>query len=260
MQRSGVLYTIGFAALICVVCSIMVAASAVSLKNKQTENRLLYRQKNVLIACGLIEPKQSVPASEIQRLFKQNIRPRVINLKTGEYDDSIRPETYDQRREREDPGQSQEAPDNPAQIKRIPNHALVYEYVKDDQFRMVALPVEGKGLWSTMYGFLALDKDTNTIRGITYYDQAETPGLGGEVENPRWTALWKGRKAFDQAGQPAIQVIKGAAGSPEQDPHKVDGLSGATITSKGVTYMMKFWLGENGFEPYLEKLRQNRSA
>jgi Na+-transporting NADH:ubiquinone oxidoreductase subunit C len=120
---------------------------------------------------------------------------------------------------------------------------------------MLVLPIQGLGLWSTLYGFLAIDADGNTIRGITYYQHAETPGLGGEVDNPRWKSLWPGRKIYDD-GEPAIQVIKGAAGPPAQDPYRVDGLSGATLTSNGVTFMLEFWLGPNGFGPYLDRLRE----
>jgi Na+-transporting NADH:ubiquinone oxidoreductase subunit C len=117
------------------------------------------------------------------------------------------------------------------------------------------LPIEGMGLWSTLRGYIALDHDANTIRGITYYEQGETAGLGGEVDNPRWKALWPGRKAFDSRWRPVIGVKKGAAGPPETDPHQVDGLAGATLTSNGVTNMLRFWLGENGFGPFLAQYR-----
>ncbi len=125
---------------------------------------------------------------------------------------------------------------------------------------MLVLPVEGYGLWSTLYGFLALDADTKTIRGLTYYQHLETPGLGGEVDNPSWKALWPGRVAFDETGAPVISVIKGRAGSPQDDPYRVDGLSGATITSRGVTNMLQFWLGEAGFGPYLERFRESQAS
>jgi Na+-transporting NADH:ubiquinone oxidoreductase subunit C len=111
-----------------------------------------------------------------------------------------------------------------------------------------------------MYGFLALDKDLATIRGLSFYKHGETPGLGGEVDNPVWKAKWPGRLAFGEAGTPDIHVIKGAAGPVESDPHRVDGLSGATITSNGVTHLLRFWLGENGFGPYLSKLRDAGST
>ena len=111
------------------------------------------------------------------------------------------------------------------------------------------------GLWGTLYGFIAFDPDLKTIRGLTFYEHKETPGLGGEVDNPRWKALWPGRQAFDNAAQTRIEVIRGRAGAPDADPYRVDGLAGATMTSRGGTNMLHFWLGEYGFRPYLERLR-----
>jgi Na+-transporting NADH:ubiquinone oxidoreductase subunit C len=110
------------------------------------------------------------------------------------------------------------------------------------------------GLWGTMYGFIAIDKDLNTIQGLTFYKHKETPGLGAEIDNPNWKAKWPGRLIHDDSGNIAIKVIKGPAASPSEAPHQVDGLSGATLTSNGVTNLLKFWLGDNGFGPYLQSL------
>ena len=111
-----------------------------------------------------------------------------------------------------------------------------------------------------MYGFLALDSDGVTIRGVTFYKTMETPGLGKEVEYPIWQRKWPGRKLFDENWEVAIEVIKGAAGSPADAPYEVDGLSGATLTSKGVTNLLRFWFGEEGFGPYLAQLRAEGSG
>ena len=128
--------------------------------------------------------------------------------------------------------------------------------IKDgDEIAGVVVPIEGYGLWSTLYGYLALETDGRTVRGITYYSHGETAGLGGEVDNPRWKAKWPGRLAFGADGKPALRVKKGPAGDPESDPYQVDGLSGATITSNGVTNMLSFWLGREGFGPYIAKFK-----
>jgi Na+-transporting NADH:ubiquinone oxidoreductase subunit C len=137
---------------------------------------------------------------------------------------------------------------------------LIYERVDGDDVVLLILPIEGKGLWSTLYGFLALAPDTKTIEGLTFYEHGETPGLGGEIDNPRWKGLWKDRVAFDDEGNPEIEVIKGAAGPPDTDPHRVDGLSGATLTGRGVTHLIQFWLSNDGYGPFLEKFRAERSA
>ena len=138
---------------------------------------------------------------------------------------------------------------------RVPKNALVYEVLKDGQVDEIILPIEGKGLWSVLYGYIALAPDGNSVRGITFYEHGETPGLGGEVDNPRWKALWPGRKVYDERGRVQIMVKKGPAGPAESDPHHVDGLSGATLTSRGVTNMLRFWLGEQGFGTFLDHYR-----
>ena len=153
---------------------------------------------------------------------------------------------------------SRVAPPNPAKVLRVPNHAVVYQVTKGGEIDQLILPVEGKGLWSTLYGFLSLKADLESIQGLTFYDHGETPGLGGEVDNKNWKALWKGRKAFDERGRIAIKVKKGQAGPPDADPYQVDGLSGATITSRGVTHLLAFWLGDDGFGPYLDQYRAER--
>ncbi|MFQ5792182.1 MAG: Na(+)-translocating NADH-quinone reductase subunit C [Acidobacteriota bacterium] len=256
MHRS-VSYNLGFATLVCVVCAVVVSTSAVSLRERQEFNAALEKQRNVLVTAGLAGEDESLTRQEIQERFSP-IRQVVIDLATGDEVPDIDPRSFDQRKEAGDPATSRPAPDNPARVERLPNHALVYQLVGEDgELRLLILPVEGKGLWSTLYGFLALDPDLETVRGITFYEHKETPGLGGEVDNPKWKALWAGRKVFDEDFHPRITVIKGRAGPPEEDPYRVDGLSGATMTSRGVTNLVRFWLGEDGFGTYLRKLRQS---
>lgn len=259
MQRNP-LYTILFATAVCIVCAVVVSSSAVSLKERQEVNAVLEKQRNVLIAAGLLEEKEKVGRDEILRRFEA-VSPLVIDLATGAEAPTIEATTFDQRKATTNPATSRVAPANDAGVKRLPNHALVYELRdKDDRLEMVILPIEGYGLWSTLYGLIALDADLETIRGITFYKHGETPGLGGEVDNPKWKAKWEGRKAFGDDGDPRITVIKGLAGPPEEDPYRVDGLSGATITSRGVSNFVQFWLGEQGYGPYLQSLAARRTA
>lgn len=254
MQRSAA-YVLGFAAAICVICAIVVSSAAVALREQQEINSALYRRENVLVAAGIVEPDEDLSSEEIARRFDERIEARVVDLDTGAYAPDIDPLTFDQRKATTDPATSDPAPSNRAQLQRVPHHALVYEVRSSaGDLEMVVLPVEGKGLWSTLYGFIALRSDLTTIQGLTFYQHGETPGLGGEVDNPRWKSLWEGRRAFDESGEVEIEVVKGPAGPPMEDPFEVDGLSGATITSRGVTYLVQFWLGDQGFGPYLERL------
>lgn len=257
-MRSEIFKTIGFATAVCVVCSIFVASSAVALKDRQEENRVLDLRSKVLVVANLAEPGEALPRAVINQRFEENLTAVVVDLETGEERSDIDPSTYNQRAATQDPARSHVAPANPAKVTRLPENALIYELKDGDQVQRLILPVQGYGLWSTLYGFIALSGDLETIEGITFYEHGETAGLGGEVDNPNWQALWPGRKAFDANWQPEIQVIKGEAGPPATDPYRVDGLAGATLTSRGVTNLLRFWLGENGFGPYLAKYRAER--
>lgn len=251
-------YIVMFAAAVCGVCSIFVATAAVSLKDRQDLNAKLDVQKKVLQLVNLMDADEDLLADEIQQRYAESIEARVVDLSTGNYVDGIDASTYDQLAAAADPDLSREAPPNAAKVRRVPENALVYLVKDDGKISSLIVPIQGAGLWGTLYGYLALEGDSRTVEGITFYQHKETPGLGGEVDNPRWKALWPGRKAFDDQWQVALQVKKGRAGTPEDDPYQVDGLSGATITSRGVSGAIEFWLGRDGYGPYLEKYRSEK--
>ena len=259
-MHASVSYNLGFAAAVCVVCAIVVSSAAVALQDLQEANEALERRRNVLIAAGLATDDERLTAEEVETRFEA-IQPVVIDLGTGEPVPDVDPNEFDQRAATIDAATSQVAPENNAGLPRVPNHAVVYEVrAADEALELVILPVSGMGLWSTLYGFVAVDADLTTVRGLTYYEHGETPGLGGEVDNPRWKALWPGRQVFDDDDQVRIEVVRGSAGSPDADPYRVDGLAGATMTSRGVTNMLRFWLGEHGFRPYFRRLRTTGGA
>ena len=248
-------YIIGFAAAVCLVASLLVAGSAVGLKERQDNNRVLDVQKKVLTVAGLMGADASLSNQEIGELYAASIVPKAVDFKSGAPAPDVDVASYDQQKAMKDPETSFGAPENTSKIRRLPNQIVVFDIVEDGELKGLILPIEGYGLWGTLYGYLALEPDARTIRGITFYSHKETPGLGGEVDNPRWKALWPGRLAFDDRGTPKISVKKGIAGSVEDDPYQVDGLSGATITSRGVTNLVRFWLGDDGFGPYLDQYR-----
>jgi Na+-transporting NADH:ubiquinone oxidoreductase subunit C len=261
-KRDSTSYTLIFATAVCVVCALLVSVAAVSLQPRQAAAARLYMEKNVLLAAGLVEPGVDVTAQEVDRIFEERIRGRLVDLSTGELvpQDKVDARGYDQRKARGDPATSRVAPPNNAGIGRLPNLGVVYFIMKGDAVDQVVIAVEGLGMWGTIYGFLSLDRDTNTMRGLTYYDQKETPGLGGEIGNPKWQALWRGRKAFDDQWNARITVIKGQAGAPDVDPLRVDGLSGATVTSNAVTRLMQFWLSDNGYGKFLRRFREGATT
>lgn len=243
--------TIGIALTLCLVCSVAVSAAAVALKPVQEQNKLLDKKKNILQIGGLLKEGQSV-----EEAFKQ-VEPKVVDLATGEYVGNIDPNTFDARAAAADPKQTVvlSREDDIASIKRRAKYATVY-LVKDPQGQLqkIILPIHGYGLWSTLYGFIALKADANTVVGLGFYEHAETPGLGGEVDNPAWKAKWPGKQVFDADGRVALSVVKGTAQDGPKAPYQVDGLSGATLTSRGVNNLVHFWMGRDGFGPYLQKI------
>ncbi|PSW19617.1 NADH:ubiquinone reductase (Na(+)-transporting) subunit C [Photobacterium sanctipauli] len=238
------------------VCSIVVSAAAVALRPLQQQNAVLDVQRNILSVAGLLED-----GTNITEAYEQFIEPKLVDLNTGDFIEQTEAgqtaTEYSQRNASKDPAQSIRltADQDAAKILRRANVATVY-LVKDanDSVEKLILPVHGGGLWSMMYAFIAVETDGNTLAGITYYEQGETPGLGGEIENPNWRAQFVGKELFDENNKPAIRVVKG--GAPEGDIHGVDGLSGATLTANGVQYTFDFWLGDMGFGPFLTKVRE----
>ncbi|WP_299689518.1 Na(+)-translocating NADH-quinone reductase subunit C [uncultured Vibrio sp.] len=230
------------------VCSIIVSTAAVVLKPKQQANAVLDQQTKILEVAGIDV------AGDIPALYAENIEPRLVDFATGDFVDADAA-TYDQRKAAKDPAQSIKlsAEDDIAKILRRANTGTVYLVKDGAETSKVIIPVHGNGLWSMMYAFVAVETDGNTVSGITYYEQGETPGLGGEVESPTWRAQFVGKKLFDENHKPAIQVVKG--GAPQGSEHGVDGLSGATLTSVGVQHTFDFWLGDMGFGPFLAKVR-----
>lgn len=245
--------TIAVATMLCLVCSLVVSVAAVGLKSKQEANKALDKKRNILQIAGMLKE-----GADIDELFKE-IEPRVVDLSTGEYVDDVDATTYDQRAASKDLAASDALAkkDDIASIRRRAKFATVYLVKEAEQVKTIILPMHGYGLWSTMYGFMALEGDGQTITGFGFYEQGETPGLGGEVDNPKWKAMWPGKKVYDENGEVAIQVIKGSVSAATAlKEHKIDGLAGATLTSRGVSNLLKYWLGEQGFKSFLNKVRQ----
>jgi len=250
MHKDSISKTIMVATALCVVCAILVSTAAVQLKPLQERNKVLETKRNILEAAGLM-----TEGGDIEQLFEQ-IEPRLVDLNTANFTDAFDPAKYDERRAAKDPGLSEKIPGKDiAKIRRRAKVVKIYLVKDGDQLQTIILPLYGKGLWSTMYAFIALDADGNKVKGLTFYDHGETPGLGGEVENPLWKNLWPGKLIYDEKGEIAIQVIKGKA--KRQGPqamHTIDGLGGSTLTTRGVNNLVRYWLGEEGFAPFLRNL------
>ena len=251
--------TLMVACSLCIVCSVLVSGAAVLLRPLQEENRKRDIKKKLLLTAGLITESQT-DGKSIEAAF-DNVEVQIIELATGKRVAHLSTEKFIQEKAAKDLdlGRPIEESKDLAKIKRRSRYAKIYLVKKDNHLDQIILPIKGKGLWSTLYGFLSLEADTRTVRGLEYYQHGETPGLGGEVDNSRWKNQWPGKVLFNTNFEPIIDVVKGsvAPDSPHADS-QVDGLSGATITSNGVELMLKYWLGEDGFAPFLRRIRKER--
>lgn len=255
-SNDGIKKTLIVALSLCIVCSVIVSTAAVVLKPAQQANQALDRKRNILAAAGMLEDNVSVE-EQFARMTT-----RVVDMRTGKFTDDIDPASYDQRGAAKDPAASDalSTEEDIAKIFRREHYAVVY-LAENAQggVEKIILPIRGYGLWGTLYGYLALEGDASTVAGIGFYEHKETPGLGGEVDNPRWKDLWHGKQAYED-GELAISVIKGTVDPQSaRASYQVDGMAGATLTTRGVSNLVQFWLGDNGFAPFLNNLKSGEA-
>ncbi len=260
-MQFSVTYKLLFAVGLCAVCSLIVSTVSVTLYERQQANRRMLGQgRQILSVAGLIGEEEELSREDIaERLFSR-LEARLVELQSGRFYEGSDAVAFDQEKAARDPESSREVDDNPAGIKRVPTLARIFVRHAASGVETYVLPIEGKGLWGDMRGFLAIAGDGRTIRGITFYEHSETPGYGAEVESADWQVLWKGRLAFDDAGEARISVVKGKAGSVQEDPYNVDGISGSTLTGDAVTHLVRFWLGDQGFGPFLSARRAREAS
>ncbi len=252
-DRDSVGNTLFVAIGLSLVCSILVAGVAILLKPVQEQNEVRFRQRIIMEVAGL----NGTEADFETRLSQ--IEARVIDLDSGQYVDDIDPEDFDAKAAANDPDMGIAIPADLdiGKIRRRANYSLVYLVRDGDAIAQVILPVHGTGLWSTLYGYLALEPDGVTVRGLQFYDHAETPGLGDQFDKPDWRAQWAGKRIYDSDGNPRIEIVRGLVDPDSDDAiHQVDGLSGATLTSRGIMNLVNYWTGPHGFGPYLERFSQ----
>ncbi len=270
-DKNSVVNTFKVAVLLSLVCSVAVSVVAVGLRNEQEKNKELFRKQNILQAASTllgVENVGELSNEEKAELYEDRIEAFFVDLETGETmekvtdpksKDEITPDKFDAKTAAKDPAYTKpiEGRDIAGLQGRRETFTVAYRVkTESGDTAGYVLPIRGYGLWSTLWGFLALADDGETIRGITYYEHAETPGLGGEVDNAKWKAQWDGKQALDDDGEVVIQVVKGQANGPTE----IDGLAGATITSQGVTNMLEYWLGPRGFGPFLEAVKSAEPA
>ena len=248
MPPDSVPKTVFVAVSLCLFASMVVSAAAVSLRPVQEANKLRDKQVNVLQVAGVYEPGMDVDAAFA------DFEAHVLELETGEFTDRFDIETFDELATSEDPALVRALDEDPAGLGTQVKYQMVY-LLRDEGGALdkVILPIEGYGLWSTLYGFIALEENGNDIFGLQFYQHGETPGLGAEVDNPRWKSQWNGKKLFDEDGTLQITVAK--TPPPAGKEFYVDALAGATLTTAGVDNLVRFWMGEQGYGPFLDRLK-----
>jgi len=258
-DKEGLKNVLFVAISMCLICSVVVSSAAVLLEPLRLKNQELDQKQNILRAAGLLPADAKVDAQGrgIDDLFAE-FEVRAVDLNTGEFVDTVDVTTYDPIKAAKQPELSMAVPRDQdiAVIGRRENVSLVYLKKTDGELDKVVIPVRGYGLWGTLLGYLAFEGDLDTIAGLGFYFHKETPGLGGEVDNPRWKALWQDVLAFDDDGNPAVRLVK--TRSPEGSDasrYEVDALSGATLTTRGVENLVRFWTGDLGFGALLDNLK-----
>ena len=240
-MHKGDTYTILFATVICVACSILLSATSASLKKKQDLQVELDRKINVLKALGVqvVNGGVKIADSDITKLFQEHITEIVLDPQTGQVIPNLT--------------SGQLSKDDIEKKRKLP----LYLWKDGGEVTKYALPISGKGLWSTIYGYLALDKDLSTIVGVTFYRHGETPGLGADVAADWFQDQFKGKKVFKDGKLQKIEVTKGAAKNryPSGSDHAVDGIAGATLTGNGVNHFLNGDL--EMYEKYFRGIRKS---
>lgn len=245
---------------VCLFFAVLVSTTSVLLKPAREANMEKDRNRNILAAAGLYQEKVTRD-KDIPALFAK-FEVRLLDLESDRLISEAEMDAlglsyarYDQRKLARDTKLSRALPRNedPAGISRQARYVPVYFLREAGRLDRIVLPVHGYGLWSTLYGFIALMGDARTVAGITFYEHQETPGLGGEVDNPRWKSRWQGKQLYGDSGRVELELVKGS--SAPGNPSQIDGLSGATLTTRGVHNLIHFWMGEEGYGPFLATLR-----
>ncbi|MGB5627558.1 MAG: Na(+)-translocating NADH-quinone reductase subunit C [Woeseiaceae bacterium] len=253
-DRDSISNTLMVAIGLSLVCSVIVSSAAIVLKPIQEKNEEQFRQQIILDVAGLMEP-----GGDIAELFTA-IESRMVDLESGDYTDAADPDSFDAIIAAGDPELGTAIPDelDVAGIGRRAKYAPVYLVRDGADIDQLILPVYGKGLWSTMLGYLSVAPDGTTIKGLRFYAHAETPGLGDQIDKEPWRAQWDGKQIYGDGDEPRIRVIKGTVPAGASDAlYMVDGLSGATLTANGVTGLVQYWTGPHGFGPYLKNYRED---
>ena len=236
-------YSIGFILIITALFGLLLALAASALRERQQFNEEVNVKRNILMAVGVLDRDREMELDEIDAMYQESVQSFAVDPE-GTIVEGVSGESLDLEVVLQDPDTSQHR--YPVFVATDAGGSTVY-----------AIPVFGKGLWSTLYGYLALEADLETVRGMTFYAHGETPGLGAEIEQAWFQDNFVGKKIYDAGALRTIQVVKGTVENRIQDPGErdyfVDGISGATITGRGVSNLLETKVAL--YEPFFRRIR-----
>jgi Na+-transporting NADH:ubiquinone oxidoreductase subunit C len=247
-KKDSVAGTMVFIIILSLVCSFMITGTVEILKERKLAKKREEVQQYVLKAAGI-----DISQGDFSELFTQRVQPKMVNLATGKVTEKANLLDFDGRMAAINPETSTKPKKDIAKIKTMATDIRIFEvYDTKGQLASIVMPIYGKGLWSIIYGYMAIKPDLNTIENIVFYEHGETPGIADFITDPQWLALWQGKTLFDAKGNIAIKVIKG--GAKDGDIHGIDGVSGATRSGVGIQRLVEFWFGVEGYQTYLHTL------
>lgn len=238
----------GVAILVALVSAVVVSTAAVALKPLQDAHLEAERAARMAQMLDTLPGMRDV----MEEAGVDTLETRIVELATGRFATDIDPADFDYQAAATDPAQSTAIPSEAdvAGLGRRANHMPVHLLEREGDLLLIVLPVQGRGYQSAIQAMLALQPDLNTIAALTITEQGETPGIGARVDEPAWQALWPDKQIADETGQIVISVVRGTA----TGPYEVDAISGATVTSNGVANMLRYWLSDHGYGPFLARL------
>ncbi|GIU35907.1 Na(+)-translocating NADH-quinone reductase subunit C [Shewanella schlegeliana] len=250
LKKDSFMGTMIFTVTLCLLCSFMITGTAEVLKERKLVKKRDELMRNVLLAADV----DLSGDKDFRVIFEKDVKPLLVSLDTGDVDSNANVMDFDPRMAAINPDTSSKPKKDTAKIKSRADQVRVFKVFDDNgKLRSIVVPIYGKGLWSMIYGFVALKPDLNTIENIVVYEHGETPGIGDFLNDPEWTSKWHNKQIFDEKGKVAFKVVKG--GAKEGDVHGVDAVSGATMTGRGLQRAVQFWFGNEGFETFFQKLK-----
>lgn len=249
-KKDTVLGTMVFTITLCLLCSFMITGTAGVLKERKLVKKRDELQRYVLMAAGV----DLGQGDEFREIFAKSVTPELINLDSGKVTSTTDVLDFDERMAAINPDTSSKPKKDIAKIRTRADEVRIFKlHDADGKLNSLVLPFYGKGLWSMIYGYVAVEADFNTIKGIVVYEHGETPGIGDFVTDPNWLSLWHGKHIFDEKGEVALRLVKG--GAKAGDMHGVDAVSGATMTGRGVQKALAFWFGSEGYQTLFNTLK-----